>query len=56
MQRELTSLLRRCRLRELVEDVEISLVINLPNYTALLQEVVRDLCANGFTVVIEHDL
>lgn len=51
----LTSLRVRSRLRELVEYVEISLILNLTNHTTFLQEVIRDLGTNGLSMIIEHN-
>lgn len=51
----LTTLFIGSRFRELIKDMEVTLVFHLTNNTTLLQEVVRDLRADRFTVVIEHD-
>ena len=45
-----TSILGRRRFGELVEDVEVALVDNLTYDSRLLQQVVVDVCANGFSL------
>jgi hypothetical protein len=51
-----TSLLFRSSLRELVEDVKVSFVVNLANYPTLLQEIIRNLSADWLSFLVEHDL
>lgn len=51
-----TALLLSCCFSELVEDVEVAFALYLSDDTTFLQQIVRDLCANGFSVVVEHNL
>lgn len=51
-----TSVLLRSRLGELVKDVEVPLVRDLADYSRFLEQVVRDVRTNGFTVGVELQL
>jgi hypothetical protein len=51
-----TSLLVGCRLRELVEDVEVTLISHLADNTAFLEQIIGDLSSDRFSMVVEHDL
>lgn len=51
----LTSIVARCRLGELIENVEIPLISDLTNHSRLLQQVIIDICANRFALGIEMD-
>lgn len=52
---ELTPLFVACRFRKLVEYVEVSLILDLPNHTTLFKKVVCNSGSDRFSVVIEHD-
>lgn len=52
----LASLLGTGAFRELIKDVEIALIVNLPDDTTLFEEIVRYLSTNRLAVRIEHDL
>jgi hypothetical protein len=51
-----TSLLIGCGFRELVEDVEVSFVLDLTDHAALLEQVVRDLGTYWLALRVEHNL
>lgn len=51
----LTSLFAAGGFGELIENVEITLALHLSNDSVLLEEVVGNLCTNGFPVRVEHD-
>lgn len=50
-----TSLLSARSLCELIEDMKISFILDLPDDPALFQQIVRDLGTDGFTMCIKHD-
>lgn len=50
-----TSLLRRCGLCELIENVEVSLILYLSHDPAFFQQIVRNLSTDRLSVVVEHD-
>ena len=56
MEEHLTPLLGRCGFSELIENVEITFVLNLTNHASLLKQIIGDLCANWLCVIIKHDL
>lgn len=56
MLKRLTPLFIRCTLRELIEYMEITFILNLTNYTTFLKKVVRDLSAHRFALSIKHNL
>ena len=51
----LTSLFRGGGLGKLVEYMEVPLAFDLSNDASFFEQVIRDLRADGFSVVIEHD-
>lgn len=54
-----TQLLQQCRIgsgQQLVEDVEVTLARSLGNHTRLLQQIVKDVAANGCSLKIELDV
>lgn len=42
--------------RELVEDVETTLIPDLPDHTSLFEQIIRYLSSDRLTHAIEHDL
>jgi hypothetical protein len=54
--REPTSHFGRRRFSELVEDVEVSLVLDLADDSTFFEEVVGDLSPDGSSLGVKHDL
>ena len=51
-----TTLIIRCGLCELVEDMEITFVLNLTNHTTLFQKIVGDLSPYRLALGVKHNL
>lgn len=51
----LTPLFVTGRLRKLVEYVEVSFILDLPNHATLFKKIVCDPCSDRFSMVIKHN-
>lgn len=53
---KLTSLFARGAFRELIEDMEVALLLNLSHNSPLLEQIICYLCPNWFSMIVEHNL